>query len=194
MPTWLCTPAAVYLKRHVRTSKYDPILDKVNLVHPTPNYAVVQLPSGRETTVSLRDIASCTNSETSDPTVYNGDLVDESAFTDYSVDVPRNLNDVPNAVDIDVGVEPNLQTNVREQPFSHVETNIPTNNEPISSHTESTQSLRRSSRVSKAVDRYGAAPYVECLIDSLLLRCILLRERECCVICCKTSHFSCFLD
>ena len=160
MPTWLCTPAAVYLKRHVRTSKYDLIADKVNLLHAAPNYVVVRLPSGRETTVSLRDIAPCTNSETSDPTVYNGDLVDESAFTDRSVDVPRNLNDVPNAVDIDVGIEPNSQTNVQEQFIPGVETNIPPNDEPISSHTESTQSLRRSSRVRKAGDRYGAVPNV----------------------------------
>ena len=45
------------MKQHKRANKYDPIVDKVDLIHATPNYAVVRTSSGRETTVSLRDIA-----------------------------------------------------------------------------------------------------------------------------------------
>ena len=57
VPTWLHKPGPVLLKRHVRSSKYEPIVDKVELIHATPSYARVRLPGGREATVSLRDVA-----------------------------------------------------------------------------------------------------------------------------------------
>ena len=45
------------LKRHVRSSKYDPCVNEVELIHATPSCARVRMQSGREATVSLRDIA-----------------------------------------------------------------------------------------------------------------------------------------
>ena len=57
VPTWLHKPGPVLLKRHVRSSKYEPIVDKVELIHATPSYARVRLSSSREATVSLRDVA-----------------------------------------------------------------------------------------------------------------------------------------
>ena len=33
---------------------------KVDLLHAAPNYAIVQMPHCRETTISLKDIARCT--------------------------------------------------------------------------------------------------------------------------------------
>ena len=56
-PCWLSCPGPVLLKRHVRSSKYDPYIDEVELIHATPSYARVRMQSGREATVSLRDIA-----------------------------------------------------------------------------------------------------------------------------------------
>jgi len=47
----------VYLRRHTTPSKYDPVVEEVDLVHATPYYARLRFPTGRETTVSLRDIA-----------------------------------------------------------------------------------------------------------------------------------------
>ena len=57
LPTWLLTPGPVYLKRHVRASKYDPLVDEVELLEANPHYAHVRLPDGRESTVSLRHLA-----------------------------------------------------------------------------------------------------------------------------------------
>ena len=37
----------------------DPLVDQVELLTANPNYAIVKLPSGRETTVSLKDLAPC---------------------------------------------------------------------------------------------------------------------------------------
>ena len=56
VPTWLSAPGLVYLKRHVCSSKYDLLVEEVDLVHTAPSYAVVRMPSGRETTVSLQNV------------------------------------------------------------------------------------------------------------------------------------------
>ena len=91
----------MYLKRHIRKSKYDPVVDKVNLVHATPNYAEVQLPSGRETTVSLRDIAPC-NIENGD-FVYDDELFDESDFVNQNDNTARNPTVMPDVAENDEG-------------------------------------------------------------------------------------------
>ena len=56
-PSWLSCPGPVLLKRHVRSSTYDPYVDEVELIHAIPSYARVRMQSGREATMSLRDIA-----------------------------------------------------------------------------------------------------------------------------------------
>ena len=58
MPSWL-TPGPVYVRKHVRNSKYDPIVEEAELIHANPQYAFVKLKTGHETTVSLRDVAPC---------------------------------------------------------------------------------------------------------------------------------------
>ena len=45
-----------YLRRFVRTSKDDPLVE-VELVTVNPSYASVRFPGGREVTVNLRDLA-----------------------------------------------------------------------------------------------------------------------------------------
>ena len=82
VPTWLDGKGPVFLKRHVRTSKYDPVVDEVKLVHATPNYRVVCIPSiGRETVVSLFDIAP-SNSSVKPPFIRNDDI----ALTNFNED------------------------------------------------------------------------------------------------------------
>ena len=44
VPTWLATPGPVLLKRHVRTSKTEPLDDEVELLRANINYAHIQLP------------------------------------------------------------------------------------------------------------------------------------------------------
>ena len=55
--TWFSNPGSVLLKRYVRQSKYDPLVDEVELLEANPNYAPIRHPDGRESTVSLRDLA-----------------------------------------------------------------------------------------------------------------------------------------
>ena len=59
IPTWLTTQEKVLLKRHVRKSKYDPLVDEVDLIDVNPEYAHVRLSDGKESTVSVRDLAPC---------------------------------------------------------------------------------------------------------------------------------------
>ena len=57
MPSWLLNPGRVLLKKHVRTSKYEPLVEEVDLVETNPNFATVRNSNGRESTVSLRHLA-----------------------------------------------------------------------------------------------------------------------------------------
>jgi len=40
--TWLSTPSPVLLKRHVRASKTDPLVDEVELLEANPQYAHIR--------------------------------------------------------------------------------------------------------------------------------------------------------
>lgn len=55
-PSWL-KPGPALLRRFVRRSKYDPLVDEVQILDANPNYAHIRYQNGRETTVSVRDLA-----------------------------------------------------------------------------------------------------------------------------------------
>ena len=57
LPSWLSEPGKVLVKRFVRQSKQDPLVDEVELIEANPNYAHIRYPNGRESTVSLRHLA-----------------------------------------------------------------------------------------------------------------------------------------
>lgn len=56
-PSWLLTPGPVLMKRPVRQSKYEPVVEEVHLIEGNPEYSHVRFPDGRETTVSSRHLA-----------------------------------------------------------------------------------------------------------------------------------------
>lgn len=57
VPTWLSVPGPVYLRKHVRTNKYEPLVEEVQLIEANPDYAHVRFLNGKETTVSTRHLA-----------------------------------------------------------------------------------------------------------------------------------------
>uniref|UniRef100_UPI00358E90FB uncharacterized protein n=1 Tax=Myxine glutinosa TaxID=7769 RepID=UPI00358E90FB len=59
LPSWLAGPGPAYLKRAVRASKYDPLVDKVQILQANPEHARVMTTDGHETTVSVRHLAPC---------------------------------------------------------------------------------------------------------------------------------------
>lgn len=54
-PSWLSGP--VLMKKFVRNSKYEPLVEEVELLHANPDYATVRKKDGREVTVSLKHLA-----------------------------------------------------------------------------------------------------------------------------------------
>ena len=57
IPTWLSTPGSVYLKRQVRTSKMEPLVNEVGLLQANTRYAHVRYPDGWETTAATKHLA-----------------------------------------------------------------------------------------------------------------------------------------
>ena len=56
LPTWLLTPGSVLLRKFHRRKDED-LVEEVELLEATPSYAHIRYPSGREDTVSIRDLA-----------------------------------------------------------------------------------------------------------------------------------------
>ena len=57
IPTGLLSQQPVLLKKHNRVSKYDPMVEEVDLLDANSNYALVRFPNGRESTVSTKHLA-----------------------------------------------------------------------------------------------------------------------------------------
>ena len=56
IPSWLSSPKPVFLNRHVRTSKYNSLVDKIELIQVSSSHASVRLQNVWEVTVSLRSV------------------------------------------------------------------------------------------------------------------------------------------
>ena len=59
LPSWLTEPGPVMLRNYNANSKNDPMVHEVELIHANPTYGYVKHPDGRESTVSLKDLAPC---------------------------------------------------------------------------------------------------------------------------------------
>lgn len=57
LPSWLSHPGPVLLRKFVKSSKSDPLVEPVELITATPRFVRVRHPDGREATVSTRDLA-----------------------------------------------------------------------------------------------------------------------------------------
>ena len=94
LPSWL-KPGPVLLKKKVRTSKYDPAVEKVELLQANPQYAFVKMSSGKECTVSLRDLAPCGETHTNDHFEQTLQTSNKSPDVDNLINSPR-LQSTPN--------------------------------------------------------------------------------------------------
>jgi len=138
------------LLRQVNPSKYDPVVEEIDLVHATPSYARVRFPTGRETTVSLRDIAPSRQAITCSPDG-SGTLVNRAANAEASA-----LPDASYACtrECDNGEAPDDSdfTNAGDSRLAEV----PSPEMPVNDSV----GVRRSTRQRKPVVRYGAVPYI----------------------------------
>ena len=141
MPDWLFEPGPVLLRRFVR-DKSEPLCDQVDLIEANPKYALIRYPNGRESTVSVTDLAPFPKiSSTSSP----GDtksLVSELPITEDQI-------------------SPSHDKSVTKETSGSSETCeklAPTSESAIDSNVTDAKDVtppRRSSRISKPPDRYG---------------------------------------
>ena len=99
VPSWLSTPGPVLIKKHVRRSKYDPLVEEAELIEANPQYAHVRLANGRETTLSLRDLApytphvpdiECSEEDVSVPQCELSDVPEQSQLSDVPEQSPTS--------------------------------------------------------------------------------------------------------
>jgi len=111
MPSWLCEQGTVLLRRHVRHSKTEPLVDEVELLQANPNYAHVRYADGRETTVSTRHLAPA-----------GGTVIEESKdgaeasnmhTTGTDGSCPESTSDLPDARVLDQNLAPVDDPSVR---------------------------------------------------------------------------------
>ena len=62
LPAWLTSPGPVFLRKFVRSHKNDDLVEEVELTDVNPTYARVRFADGRESNVSIRDLAPCPRS------------------------------------------------------------------------------------------------------------------------------------
>jgi hypothetical protein len=135
IPTWLSNPGSkVLLKRAVRTSKYDPLVEEVELIQANPDYAYIKYPDGRDSTVSLRRLA---------PADFTGDVLrsENNQTKAHSFDKTDFITDCNNDQSL-----PNLPHSVpiKTPMFCHDGSDKPT-----AASEQTGQTLRRSDRTRK---------------------------------------------
>ena len=94
LPTWLTYPGSkAYLRRFVRTSKIDPLVDEVEIINVNPNYANVRHLNGREVTFSLNDLSPCPSKKSQDYTDTNETQPSVDAQSNKSTTTATRDND-----------------------------------------------------------------------------------------------------
>ena len=83
IPSWLVTPGPVLMKRHVRSSKFDPLTDEVHLIEANPQYAHVRYPDGKEDTVALKQLAPKPTS--------NNEILETNRVVEVDSENPANV-------------------------------------------------------------------------------------------------------
>ena len=133
VPTWLMTPGTVLMKRHVRNSKYDPLVEEVELIESNPEYAYVRYPDGRESTVSLRHLAPCEQPTLNQSNIPLNDNVEHREPVSEPAEAPASQCE-----------------NIQE----HIPTQEPQNEPAVEKlQPEPEQVLRRSERVRRPPDK-----------------------------------------
>ena len=146
IPTWLTDAnSKVLLRRHVRASKYEPLVDEVELLEANHQYAHIRYPDGRESTVSTRHLAPA------------GDVIERDSS---SVSVHDHMAELesPSSPRHNDNSDPKQDT-----PYDSPNTPLPdsgiTQAVPSPEITEnfgdSTPTLRRSERIRRPPIRYG---------------------------------------
>jgi hypothetical protein len=146
LPSWLVTPGPVLLRRYVR-SKTDPLVDEVDLIDCNPTFAHVKYPDGRESTVSVQDLAPCprfSSQRIPDPAADNAisreQMEPTSPRQDQTLDPPGSyIQPAPTQDDAEPLTDSRQRTERAEKDTEMAPSPVP----------------RKSTRIRRPPDRYG---------------------------------------
>ena len=162
-PSWLATPGPALLKRHVRKSKFDPLVDEVELIEANPNYAHIRFPDGREDTVVLKLLAPKNDQEARKDSQAQKQLSNDSNEPSVPSTKPKianNESDREHAPHDSSIIQPTAVPYhgdlMPPQQSSH-KTVSPS---PQTSNETSSPPLRRSQRQRRPPDRYKSMDYL----------------------------------
>ena len=151
LPKWLSEPGPVLLRRHVRHSKNDPLVEEVDLILANPNYAKVKFASGREATVSLRDLAP-RGEELLDRVVPPA-CIDSNDVVSTDRCIPKINETLLNGKSLNPCL-PKCTDFINKTLFpDQVKSLTEKQNNAVDSETVSTPTLRRSTRITQPPDR-----------------------------------------
>ena len=93
----MTTPGTVLLRRHVRHNKSEPLVDEVELTSANPSYANIKHRDGRESTVSLGDLAPCPHesNSTNNSSTFNSNEVSSSDLYTPQLPAPIQFEEPP---------------------------------------------------------------------------------------------------
>lgn len=140
VPSWLLQPGPVFLKQHVRRTKDDPLVQEVELIHTNPSYAHIRYKDGRESSVSIRDLAPCPNLH---PTICGERGVNNSS------------DEAPSPEPVSCGDQMNGEISTQPDSQVHDEGIIENNKSEVNPSEGCSTQIRRSSRVRREPRRYG---------------------------------------
>ena len=147
LPSWLVQSRSV-LRRFVR-DKSDPLVEEVELLETNPSFAKIRFPSGRESTVSISDLAPCPQHQVPQPI----SAVNRAPSLREQASLPSNSTgegDKENNFKNDTG-----PSNVDQ----HSTSEYSSTSDMQSRSTEYSSSPRRSDRQRRPPQRYGQNIY-----------------------------------
>ena len=160
LPSWLSQPGPVFVRKFVRTSKSDSLVEPASLINATPHYARVQYGDGREATVSTKDLAPSYEERLPTP-------ADDHHQSNYQAPpYGTRTSPVTSSGQRDERSEPEVHHVQQAAQDRSLTTPLPPSNpggSKIDGHPSSLPSgtspkqepLRRSTRIKKPVDRLG---------------------------------------
>ena len=106
------------MRRFVRNSKNKPVVDTIELINVNPTYADVRYQSGREATVSIRDLAPCPQPTDNDVDVMHVQprVIDHEVNIDLTLNVETDV--VEPSEDSDVSINADLNEKLNETDHS----------------------------------------------------------------------------
>ena len=118
LPSWLAQPGIVLLKHHVHCRKHDPLVSKAKLIEANTQYAQIETAEGRQSTVSLRDLASPGNTSEQATAIENREYpIFRTSPVKLGDQIPRTYSSDTLPNESDYPYEPSSTSDSEERPI-----------------------------------------------------------------------------